>query len=187
MGAAQSLDVDKVLKESMHDDSKETFGGNVPSERDYVIAAIAWNIQFPGGNDGGACGSAQRRNWLGPVQNVARRSLPGCSWCCVSAIGSSTKFARRRARELRCSRVPKASLANLQGKARVQRELIHSLVRSNLMFGPDPDVLNRSSRLAAGHMDRGFDRERDNGAKEFRRGVGLPKLGQSKCVTESLR
>src|SRR6188508_2433797 len=44
----------------MHGDSKETFGGNVPSERYYVIAAIAWNIQFPGGNDGGAQRSASR-------------------------------------------------------------------------------------------------------------------------------
>ncbi len=98
-----------------------------------------------------------------------------------------TNFARRRVCENRHSRVPKASLANLQAMAPVQRELIHSRSRSNLMFGSDPDVLNRSSRLAAGHMERGFDREKDNGTKEFRRGVGLPKLGQSKCVTESLR
>jgi hypothetical protein len=98
-----------------------------------------------------------------------------------------TNSALRRVCGVRHSRVPKASLANLQAMARVQRELIHSRSRSNLMFDSDPDVLNRSSRLAAGHMERGFDREKDNGIKEFRRGVGLPKLGQSKCVTESLR
>jgi len=43
-----------------------------------------------------------------------------------------SEFVRRRACKLDRSRVPKASLANLQGKAPVQRELIHSLVRSIL-------------------------------------------------------
>lgn len=65
----QLVDVDKVLKESMHGDSKETFGGNVPSERCYVIAAIARNIQFPGGNDGGALRSAQRQTGSAQFQS----------------------------------------------------------------------------------------------------------------------
>jgi hypothetical protein len=171
----------------MHGDSKETFGGNVPSERYYVIAAIARNIQFPGGNDGGALRTATRR--IGSAQfqtpQVALfQDAPGA-------------VSRRSVQNVICA-PPRPRIASLprsesqpchlHAKARVQRELIHSLVRSNLKkFGPDPDVLTQSSRLAAGHKDRGIDRERDNGIKEFRRGVGLPKLGQSKCVTESLR
>lgn len=61
--------IDKVLKESMHGDSKETFGGNVPSERYYVIAAIARNIQFPGGNDSGAPSAALRRTGSAQFQS----------------------------------------------------------------------------------------------------------------------
>ena len=170
----------------MHGDSKETFGGNVPPERCYVIAAIAWSIQFPGGNDRGA--SASQYGELARPSSRRRRSISSRTLL-VLCLGDRfrTSVSRRRACEIRYARVPKTSHANLQAMARVQRELIHSRSRSNFKFGFDPDVLNRSSRLAAGHMERGFDRERDNGTKEFRRGVGLPKLGQSKSVTESLR